>query len=69
MINTSEKKGTSATSATSATTATSATKTREVQITSSTKAEKMVVKEVDTQATSKLLEAKKKREKVKERKE
>src|SRR5437763_2367320 len=61
MINTSEKKGTSATSATTATTATSATKTREVQITSSTKAEKMVVKEVDTQATSKLLEAKKKR--------
>ena len=63
MINTSEKKGTTATSATTA------TKTREVQATSSTKAEKTVVKEVDVPVASKLLEAKRKREKVKDRKE
>jgi len=40
-----------------------------VQATSSTKAEKTVVKEVDTSVASKLLEAKRKREKVNERKE
>ena len=63
MINTGEKKGTSATSATSA------TKTRDGQSTSSTKAEKTAVKEVDTSVASQLLEAKRKREKVKDRKE
>ena len=63
MINTSEKKETSATSATSA------TKTRVVQATSSTKVEKMVVKEVDVPVASQLLEAKRKRERAKGRKE
>ena len=58
---TGEKKGTSAT------TATSATKTREGQATSSTKAEKNAVKEADATVASKLLDAKRERERMRGR--
>ena len=61
VMNTGEKKGTSATTAT---TATSATKTREGQATSSTKAEKNAVKEADATVASKLLDAKRERERM-----
>jgi hypothetical protein len=60
-MNIDEKKGTTAT------TATTATKTREGQATSSTKAEKNAVKEADATVASKLLDAKRERERMRGR--